>query len=160
MKSLLLAVTLTSAFAMAETGTFTVEGMHCSSCKKVITKTVCEDQEVAKFAESCEVKLTDEKKQLGQLTIVTKKDAKINEELVKAGVAKAGEYKVSKVEIKDMMASDTKTADTGKGTVTETTTTTTETVKTDAKGKSVKEVKKTKKVVKKAADTTTKEETK
>jgi len=158
MKSLMIAMTLASAIAVAETGTFTVKGMHCSGCKDTVTKKVCEG-EAAKDAESCTVTITNAKKELGEVVIVTKPGVKINEAAVTAGVKAAGdEYKVTQVKIKEMIAQDMKadanTAAAAAGATPETVTTTT-TVETKshdhATGKPVVKTEKTKKIVKKMA---------
>lgn len=154
MKSILIAMTLASAVAVAETGTFTVKGMHCGGCKASVTKKVCEG-EAAKDAESCTVNLTDAKKEIGEVVIVTKPGVKINEEAVSAGVKAAGDYSVTEVKIKEMIAKDIKAdsnsaaAATGATPDTETTTTTVETNSHDHHGKPVVKVEKTKKIIKK-----------
>ena len=153
MKLILLALSLTSTIALAETATFAVEGMHCSGCKKMISAKVCENEAIAKTAESCEVTLVDEKKQQGQVVIVTKKDTKIDVDAVKAGVKAAGEdYKVTKVELKEMITQDLAAENKVDpvNSTTETTTTTVEKETTDHTGHTTKEIKKTKKIVRKA----------
>jgi hypothetical protein len=179
MKTLLLVLSLTSSFAIAETATMTVEGMHCSGCKKIITKKVCENEAVAKSAETCEVKLVNEEKQIGEITITTKKDVKLDVENVRAQLKAAGDdYKLAKVEIKEITKKDLQTAASGQpenpAKATEVVTTETTIVQTTnadqhknhADTKTTKKVKKTKKVAKKAeaaapaATTTTTTETK
>lgn len=155
MKLIMMAITLTSAFAIAETGTFTVKGMHCSGCKETVTKNVC-GGEAGKDVESCTVNITNEKTEIGEVVIVTKAGTKINVDAVKAGVTASGnEYKLAKVEIKEMIAKDLKeegttTAATGTP-ETVTTTTTVETKSTGADGKPVVKTEKTKKIIKKMA---------
>lgn len=101
MKSFLAILSLIPAITLAETGTFTVEGMTCTGCKKMVTKHVCDNPELNKNFESCEVTLVDTKKKLGQVVIVSKKDAKISVDTVKNNVTAAGsEYKVIKEEVK------------------------------------------------------------
>lgn len=101
MKTVFLGLTLISSLAFTETAKFTVEGMHCGGCKAMITDKVCTEAAMKSNYESCEVKLTDAKKQMGEVTIVTKKDVKVDVAVVKAGVKAAGEdYKVTKEEIK------------------------------------------------------------
>lgn len=101
MKSIIVLLSLISSFAIAETSTFTVEGMHCSACKKMVSKKVCDDEAIKSSSESCEVKITDAKKQLGEIKIVAKKGATIDLTKVEAGVTAAGtEYKVIKKETK------------------------------------------------------------
>lgn len=162
MKTLLLALTLTSTFAFAETATMTVEGMHCSGCKKIITKKVCENEAVLKSAETCEVKLVNEEKQIGEIVITTKKDMKLDVDNVRAQLKAAGDdYKLTKVEVKEIIKKDLQTAAAGQpenpGKVTEVVTTETTKVemtnvdhhKNHDHKKTTKKVKKTKKVAKK-----------
>ena len=170
MKSLFLALGLVSSFAFAETAKIGVEGMHCSGCKEVITKKVCENEAIAKNSESCTVKLTDEKKQMGEITIVSKGDAKVDVEEVKKQLAASGEdYKVATVDVRSNKFKDgspmtdeqaTEVAKPTPNSKMVTTTTTTETETTDADGKTtVKKEVKVKKI-KTASKTTTKKETK
>jgi hypothetical protein len=141
---------------MAETGTFTVKGMHCASCKDMVTEKVCKG-EAGKDVESCDVKLTDEKHETGTVTIVSKPGTKINVDAVKAGVAAAGnEYKLAKVEIKDLAAKELK-SETVSNPETTTTTTTTETKTLGADGKPVVKTEKTKKIIKKMNKASAKE---
>jgi hypothetical protein len=50
MKStLLLITTLLSVSAFSETATLTVDGMHCSGCKKMVAKAVCKDAKIAEI---------------------------------------------------------------------------------------------------------------
>lgn len=162
MKTLLLVLSLTSSFAFAETATMTVEGMHCSGCKKLITKKVCENEAVAKSAETCEVKLVNEEKQIGEIVITTKKDVKLDVDNVRAQLKAAGDdYKLAKVEIKEIIKKDLETAAAGQpenpGKVTEVITTETTKVemtnvdhhKNHDHKKMTKKVKKTKKLAKK-----------
>ena len=109
MKQVILALSLISSFALAETATITVDGMHCSSCKKMMTKSVCESEAVKKSSESCEVKLVDEDKQIGEVVIVSKKDMKVDVEAVKAGIKNAGDdYKLGKINVSEEMTKDLK----------------------------------------------------
>lgn len=102
-----------SSLAFAETATYTVEGMHCGGCKKMISAKVCDDPALKDKVESCKVSMLDEKKQTGQIVIVTKKDSKVDLTAVKAtvhaGVKAAGEdYKITKEETKDATKEETK----------------------------------------------------
>lgn len=110
MKSIVVGLSLISSLALAETATITVEGMHCSGCKESVKAKVCGSDAVKANAESCDVKLTDEEKQIGEITIVTKPEKKVDMAAVEAGVKAAGEYKVGKVEVKEIVM---KTADAG-----------------------------------------------
>ena len=159
MKSLFFAMSLISTLAFADTAKIGITGMHCSSCKALLTKSVCENETLAKSIDTCSVKLTDEKTQAGEINIVTKPEAKLDMELVKAQVAAAGEYKVASVDVKSAtMAADTEKFEPNSKVIT--TTTTTETAITDAAGNT--EIKKEVKVkkTKTASKTTTKKATK
>ncbi len=101
MKSVLIALTLFSAAAFAETTTLTVEGMHCSGCKHMISEKVCKNEKLKADIESCDVSITSMKKQTGKVVLVTKKDKKIDMAEVKKSITAAGEeYKVTKEEVK------------------------------------------------------------
>lgn len=101
MKIIILALSLISAAALAETATLTIEGMHCGSCKAMITEKVCNEAAAKTKYESCKVELTDKKKHMGQLVIVTKKDVKVDLTAVKAGINDAGsDYKVTQEVVK------------------------------------------------------------
>ena len=84
---------IASNTALAED--ITVEGMHCSACKKMITKTVCEDAALKTQFESCKVELTDAKKQIGLISVKTKNNTPIDYKAIETAVKKAGDdYKV------------------------------------------------------------------
>lgn len=102
MKALFLGLTLFAGFAYAETATVSVSGMHCAGCKHEISSKVCESTEAKAQYESCTVEFTNQKKQKGQIKIVTKKDMKVDLAGVKAGVKAAGDdYKITKEEVKN-----------------------------------------------------------
>jgi hypothetical protein len=108
MKSFLISITLLSSLAFAETATINIEGMHCSGCKAMIEDKVCKDTTTNKDFSSCSVKLVDEDKQTGQVTIVTKEGMKVNIDAVKAGIKAAGDdYKVASVDVKETQTSET-----------------------------------------------------
>lgn len=172
MKSVFLALGLVSSFAFAETAKISIEGMHCSGCKEMITKKVCENDVVAKTSASCEVKVTDAAKQTGEITIVTKGDAKVDVDLVKRQLAETGEgYKVANVDVRaykhadgtpmtaEQAAMETEMKTPNTRTVTTTTTTETETVDKDGKVE-VKTETKVKKIKTASKTTTTKKATK
>lgn len=84
---------IASNSALAED--ITVEGMHCSACKKMITKTVCEDKDLKAQFESCKVELVDAKKQIGKISVKTKNNMPIDYKAIEAAVKNAGDdYKV------------------------------------------------------------------
>lgn len=87
---------LLSQFALAETVTLDVDGMHCAGCKQMITASICDDPKVNATFEKCEVVKADEKSEKGQIVITTKGDSKVNVEEIKTAIAATGEdYKVS-----------------------------------------------------------------
>ena len=101
MKSVLIALTLISSAAFAETTTLTVEGMHCSGCKHMISEKVCKNEKLKADIESCDVSITNMKKQTGKVVLVSKKDKKIDLAEAKKSISAAGEeYKVTKEETK------------------------------------------------------------
>lgn len=91
MKALSVLLFAMPLFAFAETTTVTVGGMHCSHCRHEVTEKVCGDAEVKSSTESCEVNWTNKKKQIGEIKMVLKKDAKIDMSKVEAQVKAAGE---------------------------------------------------------------------
>jgi hypothetical protein len=100
MKStLLLITTLLSVSAFSETATLTVDGMHCSGCKKMVTKAVCKDAKIAETLENCEVTV-DEKIEQGTVVLKAKDSKTIDMAAVEAAITGAGEYKISKKDIK------------------------------------------------------------
>lgn len=145
--SLAIGLSLIATIAFADsTTTVTVEGMHCSGCKDMVKSKVCDNPEIAKNAASCEVKLTNEKKQLGEITIVSKPETTVDVELVKKQVKEAGEeYRVAKIDhqVQNVKISGTETTAEKPvaGLTTTTTTTATETV-TTAKNGATKVIKK------------------
>ncbi len=126
MKStLLLITTLLSISAFSETATLTVDGMHCSGCKKMVTKAVCKDPKIAETLENCDVTV-NEKIEQGTVVLKAKDSKTIDLAAVEAAITGAGEYKISKKDIKaDAAATETKTE-----------------VKADAKKEEKKETKK------------------
>jgi mercuric ion binding protein len=86
---LTLILTVFSASAHADSGKFTVKGMHCQDCADSIKEKVCKMDGL----EACDVTV-------GSITMTTKPGVKLDEEKVAALLAKAGEkYKVTNVEI-------------------------------------------------------------
>ncbi len=70
--------------------TLHVKGMHCSSCVKTLTKKVCKDFSL----NSCEVKLTNKKNELGEINFVNASGASLDE--IRAAISKAGYEVVDK----------------------------------------------------------------
>jgi cation transport ATPase len=91
-KIILASLLVVSSFAFAEEKTCAVKGMHCAACTEMVQGKVCD---AAKYS-ICDVKLVNEKAELGQIHLVTKdKAAKIDEKSVDAAVTDAG-YKLNK----------------------------------------------------------------
>ena len=82
-----------------QTATLTIEGMHCGGCKKMVTKSVCEDKTLSQAFESCEVTNLDTKKQIGTMVIKYKKEATVDLDGVEKAIHTAGDYKLTKKEI-------------------------------------------------------------
>ncbi len=76
--------------AMAETATYKVKGMHCGACAKSIEETVCKMEGVTE----CKAKLTNAKKQQGELVLTTAEGTAIDFKKVEELVSQAGDYKV------------------------------------------------------------------
>ena len=101
MKSILIAFTLISSAAFAETTTLTIEGMHCSGCKHEVAEKVCKNEKLKMDIESCEVSITNLKKQTGKVVLVSKKDKTVDVAEVKKAILTAGEeFKITKEETK------------------------------------------------------------
>ena len=97
--TLLLITTLLSVSAFSETATLTVDGMHCSGCKKMVAKAVCKDAKIAETLETCDVTV-NEKIEQGTVVLKAKDSKTIDMAAVEAAIAGAGEYKISKKDIK------------------------------------------------------------
>ena len=83
-KYLVLAATFSlSQFALAETITYDVKGMHCGSCAKSISAQVCKMDGL----ESCEVSV-------GKVVISPKTGFTFSQDQIQAAISKAGEYKI------------------------------------------------------------------
>src|SRR3989344_249280 len=74
----IVSVFMGSTVVWSEETTLTVEGMHCSGCKHMISKNVCENKELSATFEKCNVELVDAKKQIGRVILVPKADQKID----------------------------------------------------------------------------------
>lgn len=88
LRVILLAMVGGLAFSVhAEEKTCAVKGMHCAACVEMVQGKVCEEGKYAK----CEVKITNQKKETGQIHMVTKDaNAVIDEKNVGAAVKDAG----------------------------------------------------------------------
>ncbi len=100
MKSFIVFIAMAlSITAAAETATFTVEGMHCGGCKKMVTKAVCNDTKISAMLSECKVTV-DEKTKIGTVILKSKETSKIDTAAIETAITSAGEdYKVSKKEI-------------------------------------------------------------
>ena len=83
-KWLIPALLLLPVSVFAETTTYDVAGMTCSSCVKMIKATVCKTEGV----EKCDVSI-------GKVVITTKPGTTIDEQKIKEAVVRAGDYKVT-----------------------------------------------------------------
>jgi hypothetical protein len=81
--------------AHADEKTCAVKGMHCEACMEMVTGKVCDQNKYS----TCDVKILDEYKAIGQIHLVTKDStAKIDETAVGAGVKDAG-YELQKCKV-------------------------------------------------------------
>jgi copper chaperone CopZ len=79
-----------SISAFAETATFKVKGMHCGACAKSIEEKVCKMEGLT----SCSAKLTNAKKQQGELTVSTADGQAIDAGAISKLVGEAGDYTI------------------------------------------------------------------
>ena len=78
--------------AYAEEKTCTVKGMHCKGCAESVEGKVCDQEKYS----TCDIKIKDEKKEIGSVHLVTKdKSAKIDEKALGTQIEDAG-YKLDK----------------------------------------------------------------
>jgi copper chaperone CopZ len=97
-RSLITIALFFSQFALAETTTLTVEGMHCGGCKKMVTKAVCNDKKISEALSDCTVSV-NEKTQIGTVILKTKEAKTLDLQLVETAITSAGEdYKIIKKE--------------------------------------------------------------
>ncbi len=88
MKALVFALLLAGGFVQAEEKTCQLHGMHCSGCTEMVEGKVCGD---GKMYTTCKAKITDAKKEMGEIHLVTKDPkTKIDEKVLKAAVKDAG----------------------------------------------------------------------
>ncbi len=100
MKILFAIITMAlSITGFAETATFTITGMHCGGCRKIITKAVCGNAKISATLSDCKVTL-DEETKIGTAILKSKDSVVIDTAAVETAITSAGEdYKVSKKEI-------------------------------------------------------------
>lgn len=84
LRSIIVLSVFSAISAFADTTTFKVEGMTCSSCVNQVKAAVCEKMP---GLEKCDV-------QVGSVTLTTKKGVSINAKKVEDLVASGGHYKV------------------------------------------------------------------
>jgi copper chaperone CopZ len=92
-----LAVLLMTGFsAFAETKTCTVSGMHCKGCKEMVEGKVCDETKYS----TCNVKILDAKKKIGEVHLVMKDSAaKVDEKALGEAMEDSG-YKLKECKTK------------------------------------------------------------
>lgn len=91
MKSMILmGALLVSSFAMAESSTYQVKGMHCGACAKSIEEKVCKMEGV----KTCKVEMVDAKKRMGKVTLETEEGKTLDAKKVEELVTSAGDFTV------------------------------------------------------------------
>lgn len=92
MKFYVLIAAMLGFMAHADEKTCTVKGMHCQGCTESVHGKLCDEAKYSK----CEVNILDEKKEIGQVHMVTKDEkALVDEKAVGAILTDAG-YKMEK----------------------------------------------------------------
>ena len=95
----ILLLSVITSITVAETATITVEGMHCGSCKKMVTKAVCNDKKISADIAECKVSL-NEKSKVGTIVLKSKTDKKIDMAAVETAITTTdSDYTISKKEI-------------------------------------------------------------
>ena len=90
LRLLLFAMLSLGSFAYAEDKTCLVSGMHCEGCTQMVEGKLCDESKYS----TCSVKITNEKKELGEVRLVTKDQAaKVDEQGVSAIITDSG-YKM------------------------------------------------------------------
>lgn len=97
MKALIFAfISLTAHFAVATsaenkaTTDLIVEGVHCSSCTKMLSRKVCADKVLAESFETCGVTVLDAQKQLGKISLRAKEGKTLDIKALEAAVKSTG----------------------------------------------------------------------
>lgn len=87
MRLILVSLFMFGLNAFAEEKTCVVKGMHCQGCQEMVEGKVCDESKYS----TCSVKVTDMKKQTGEIHLVTK-DAKstVDEKALSAMVKDSG----------------------------------------------------------------------
>ncbi len=87
MRLILVSLLLAGFGAFAEEKTCVVKGMHCQGCQEMVEGKVCDESKYS----TCTVKVTDMKKQTGEIHLVTKDEkAKVDEKALSAMVKDTG----------------------------------------------------------------------
>lgn len=90
MRLVILCLIFAGFSAWAEDKTCTVSGMHCKGCQEMVEGKVCDETKYS----TCEVKIVDEKKKIGEIRLVTKEaTAKVDEKALNAAIVDSG-YKM------------------------------------------------------------------
>jgi hypothetical protein len=91
MKQLIFGLMILAASSVyAEEKTCMVKGMHCKGCAESVEGKVCDTEKYS----TCDIKIKDEKKEIGSVHLVTKdKAAKIDEKVLGTQIEDAG-YKL------------------------------------------------------------------
>ena len=87
MRLIFCALFLMGFVAHAEDKTCAVSGMHCQGCQEMVEGKVCDESKYS----TCTVKITDAKKQMGEIHVITKDaKAKVDEKTISAQVKDSG----------------------------------------------------------------------
>lgn len=78
--------------AHAEDKTCTVQGMHCTACKEMIEGKICDETKYS----TCDVKVSDTKKKVGQIHLVTKEATGTIDEAAIGEIIKDSGYEMKK----------------------------------------------------------------
>ncbi|MES2803576.1 MAG: hypothetical protein V4654_13870 [Bdellovibrionota bacterium] len=95
-------ITLTATLSLATTATtqdttdLMVEGVHCATCTKMISKKVCADAKLSENFESCGVTVVDSKKQIGKISLRLKEGKTLDTAAIDAAVKSAGDKYIVK----------------------------------------------------------------
>ena len=69
-------VTLNSGLALADI--IKVQGMSCGGCEKQVRAKVCQNSEIKNWMSSCDAKVVDADKEVGELRYTLKPDVKLD----------------------------------------------------------------------------------
>jgi hypothetical protein len=74
-------VFLFSTLSLADS--IAIHGMTCEGCEKQIRKVVCMDKEMSTWFNTCDAKVIDSKKEIGQINYTLKKNITLDESKMK-----------------------------------------------------------------------------